>query len=153
MSNFADPSRVEVLPLGPCLCPGAPHERDEATYRLEIGGGARKRISAYGWGITRGEWFDTSAAGNMLMVVGIASWNLVGAKGRAVPVTLDTVALLREDRRDLIEETLDRVLGEQPATLPNASGAPSRDGSEVSASPRRSHRRLKTRSSTTSSSR
>ena len=41
MSRFADPSKVDVIPLGACQCLGTPHEQDEATVRWQLGASAR----------------------------------------------------------------------------------------------------------------
>ena len=148
-SRFANPNRVDTLPLGPCQCPGTPHEAgDFAVYRMELGAGEEGRAGAYGWSMTGGAFFDWEAARSKLIEVGVVRWNLLGPDGERMDVTVANAALLDAATRDLITAKLDEVT--TPAPLPNASGARSRTTRRASAS--RTPKVPKASSSMTSSS-
>lgn len=148
-SRFANPNRTDVLSLGPCQCPGAPHETgDFVIYRLELGSGEESRAGAYGWSVTNAAYFDWEAARSKLIEIGVVRWNLLGPDGQEMAVTADNAALLDAETRDLIAAKLDEVTS--PAPLPNGSGARSRTTRRASAS--RTRKVPMASSSTTSSS-
>lgn len=133
LGRFANPSRTDVLPLGPCQCPDAPHEQDEAVYRLELGAGEEARAGAYGWQASGGSYFDWEAARSKLVEIGVVRWNLLNGEGQPMPVTVQSAALLDEDTRTAILTKLDEVTARN-APLPNASGARSQASTRASAS-------------------
>lgn len=119
LSRFANPNRTDVLPLGPCQCPGTPHtEGDIAVYRLELGSGEESRAGAYGWSITNGVYFDWEAARSKLIEIGVVRWNLLGPDGEPMPVTVISAGLLDEKTRNAIAAKLDEVTS---PPLPKAS--------------------------------
>jgi hypothetical protein len=115
--RFADPAAVDRLVLGPCGCPGTPHDEDWANLRTELSGADWLAIAQGG----------TSVALGIIVV----DWNLCDAAG---PVAPDTEHLANLDMATftLIDGWVAKHL-EFPA-LPNGSGAPSRNGSRASAS-------------------
>ncbi len=140
LSRFANPNRTDVLSLGPCQCPGKPHEQDEAVYRLELGGGEEARAGAFGWASTGGSYFDWEAARSKLIEIGVVRWNLLNDEGEPMPATAATAGLLDQETRDLIATKLDEVTARN-GPLPNASSARSRGSSRASASPSRTTRK------------
>ena len=110
--RFVDRTAVERLPLGPCDCPGTPHDEDWAELRKEISG-ADWYVIAQG---------DT---GRSLALV-VADWNLVDNDGDRVPITAQTLTDIDLATFNKIDGWLEGHL--RPPTLPNASGGPSRNG-------------------------
>jgi hypothetical protein len=153
--RFANPERTDVLPLGPCQCPGSPHEQDEYVHRLELGAGEEQRAGDAGWAEGGYATFSSAAAQNKLIEIAGKSWNLVDGEcdcpknghrgpvhpdGEPVPLTAYTASLLDEDTRRLITTRLDEVTaggnGKDPpdGKAPNASGARSGRSTRASAS-------------------
>lgn len=133
MSRFADPSKVTVVPLGACQCPGTPHEQDEATIRWDLSASALARVGQAQMLAPR----DFYAPYRALIVEAVASWNLlVLHEGEPVPVPIvpATVAELDEDTLDTLGQAIDDLI-ENKGTLPNDSGAPSAESPQESASP------------------
>lgn len=124
MSRFADPGATAVVPLGPCQCPGTPHEQDEAVVRWQLGSSALGRVGAAEIAAARGDVFT---AWRQLVVEAVVAWNLMAEEdGQAVaaPVSLRSVAELDEDTLTSLATAIDRLV-ETRGVLPNASGAPS----------------------------
>ena len=159
VSRFANPSRTDVLILGPCQCPnrrvvdspvrgpdrrvhdrGVPHEQDEVVHRLELGAGEEERAGTYGWSVTGWQYYDSAAARAKLIEIGVVRWNLLGPDGEAMPVTARSAALLDDATLKAISERLDEVTA-RGDPLPNESGAPSEDSSPGSASRTRTTRK------------
>lgn len=118
MSRFVDRTAVERVELGPCACAGTPHDVDWAELRREL---------------AAAEWTALIAgdSARALSVI-VADWNLTDEEGNAVPRTPSVMA----DLDVLTFQVIDGWTGQhlQFPTLPNASGAPSRNGSKGSAS-------------------
>lgn len=132
MSRFADPSRTKIVPIGPCDCPGTPHAGgDVATVRLEFGYQALGEIGSAG-ALAFG---DFTASRRKLIELGVVSWNLIGPDGKEWPPNEANIALLDEPTIDALASALDEAVEMARRALPNASGAPSADGSPGSASP------------------
>jgi hypothetical protein len=149
-SRFADPNRTDVLPLGPCQCPGTPHEAgDQVVYRQELGAGEMERVGVWGWAATGYQYYDSAAARCKLIEIGVVRWNLLGPDGQAMDVTVANAALLDDETQTLIAAKLDEVTA--PRKLPKGSGGRSPNGHRANGSPTR--RASRGRSSTTSSSR
>ena len=145
MSRFADPNATEVIDLGPCQCPGTPHEHDEATVRWDLGASALARIGrAELEGAAR---LDPMAAYRQVVLETVVSWNLLVADehGSAVsaPITERTIAELDLPTLQSLAEGADRLVRER-GRLPNASGAPSPASSRGSASRTRRQTRMPT---------
>lgn len=133
MSRFADPSKVAVVKLGPCECPGTPHEQDEATVRWDLSASALARVGQAQMQKPR----DFYAPYRALIVEAVASWNLlVLHNGEPVPVpcVAATVAELDEATLDKLGAAIDDLIEKQGA-VPNDSGAPSAESPQASASP------------------
>jgi hypothetical protein len=132
MSRFADPHATTVIPIGPCDCPGKPHEQDEAVARTEIGASAKARVGRAE--IEGAVQHDPLAAHRQLVLETVVSWNLLWLAPAAddgaervtvpVPITPGTVAELDRDTLIGLAEAIDKYTSE--SDLPNASGAPSR---------------------------
>jgi hypothetical protein len=124
MSRFADPTAVATVTLGPCQCPGTPHEQDEAVVRWQLGASALARVGAAELTSSRG---DIYASWRQLIVEATVRWNLsTEYEGEVVvvPVTAATVAELDEATLTTLARGIDDLIQER-GTLPNASGAPS----------------------------
>lgn len=140
MSRFADPAKVEVVPLGVCQCPGTPHEQDEATIRWDISGSALARIGrAEIEGAVR---MDPLASYRQIALETLASWNLIDGASVAA-INPATIAELDVDTLKVIAEEADKLIGSK-GTLPNVPGAPSVASSLGSASPIRKRTRMPT---------
>ena len=143
IGRFADLDASDEVDLGPCQCPGTPHERDSATYRTQWGDAERKsifyagaqiRVGANGELVTGGT-YDPELANNELLLRGLVSWTLTGRKGAAVPITRSTVTALDEKTRLTLLTALQKADALfRSGALPNASGARSRGSSRASAS-------------------
>lgn len=121
MSRFVDRTRTRRVDLGPCECPGTPHESDYALVRAELSG---QEIADY-----------TTASNDEVADVSarlVPEWNLIDRSG-AVPVTGQALVDLMPTTLAAIVNALSTTVGESVA-LPNASGAPSRATSQGSAS-------------------
>lgn len=133
MTRFADPSKVTVVPLGACQCPGTPHTQDEATIRWDLSASALARVGQAQ--LLAGA--DFYAPYRALIVEAVAAWNLmVTHNGEVVPVPVvaATVAELDEDTLDRLGKAIDDLI-QNKGTLPNDSGAPSAESPQESASP------------------
>lgn len=133
MSNYADPSAVRTVDLGPCRCPvdPKPHERDSAVVLKRFGYGAKGQIRQAGriHGVESGHL--------MMALLGTRHWTLVLPDGSPRPLTpeqleaLDDVTLFgREENDEVVVPGLLTYLAdamtEEP--LPNASSGPSPAG-------------------------
>lgn len=138
MSRFADPAATRELDLGPCQCPGTPHDRDNVTYRYEFGDGELESIGSAGVDPDGGP-YDYGKANDRMLALAVVSWNLVTGQtlpdGRPVPVAINsrTMSLLDHETRDAISIAVDRAKRE--AEIPKPPTAPSQDSSQESGSP------------------
>lgn len=133
MTRFADPSKVSVVPLGACQCPGTPHTQDEATIRWDLSASALARVGQAQ--LLAGS--DFYAPYRALIVESVASWNLMvlhNGEPVPVPVVPATVAELDEATLDMLGEAIDKLIADKGA-VPNGSGAPSAESPQESASP------------------
>jgi hypothetical protein len=144
IGRFVDPTVLTTIDLGDCRCPGHLHDRDSAQLRDFALGEAQ---SVYGAAVRTnvdGVGFVDEAAGDDLAISRFyVSWTLTGdekdAKGQpmTVPLAPHWIALLDPPTRSaMIEPINNRIvkLRAQAASLPNGSGAPSRERSRGSAS-------------------
>lgn len=130
MSRFADLANTKLVVIGECQCPGTPHARDEAQVHRELGYSARGKIGA----AAALSFGDFTAARRKLVELGVESWNLLGPDGKPWPPTEENIELLDEATIDAIAEGINAAVEPTPP-LPNASDAPSPDGSPGSVSP------------------
>lgn len=122
MGRFVDPKRMRRVELGPCDCPGSPHEADWARIRAEL--------SAHE--IVR----QAEAIGEDLADVWaefVKEWNLTDASGQVVPITGPALLSMMAPTLGAISDAIADVVAESGRPLPNASGAPSASGSPGSA--------------------
>ena len=141
MTRFVDSNATRTIPVGPCDCPGTPHEADEAVIRERLGYGSLLHI---------GSAPTEEEAKVLLLMQALVSWNFLGADGKPVPVARESIEALEAATARTISEAVDDVVSEMSAALPNASGAASAATSAGSASPIPVNRR--TRRSTKHSS-
>lgn len=120
---FADPVTTKRFVLGDCRCPGKPHDEDYWDVRSEWPGTFMAEVEA-----------ATPAERLKLIIV---DWNLHNDAGK-VPIEGEWLDRLYLD----VFERLNAWLAENVTrtTLPNGSGAPSRNGSKGSASHTRTTR-------------
>jgi hypothetical protein len=133
VSRFADATKVKVVSLGACQCPGTPHSADEVVVRTELGYEARGLVGIAGWVDSGGVMFSPAASELRLVQLGVVEWNLFGNDGKPMRPTPQSIALLDEETIHALAAALDGAIATPP--LPNDSGAPSADGSPESASP------------------
>lgn len=120
--NFiSDGTRAVVL--GPCLCPGTPHDEDTAQVLEEVP-----------WDVLVDVELATGGEATRRLVAGtLAAWNLVDEDGDPVPLSF--VRRLRADRLDPIADAVRDAYERAKAPLPNGSAAPSRRSRQGSGSP------------------
>jgi hypothetical protein len=142
VSRFVNKDSTRPVDLGPCQCPGKPHERDEAVVRSRLGYLEIAAISGANSAEDVADTFTTDDSpfdGHPVIV----SWNLHDENG---PVEATAIALKRLDAETLgpIVEAVNETI-EASGQSPNGSGAPSANGSPESASLNRQQRRAAAR--------
>lgn len=121
-ARFINPGTTTV-DLGPCQCPGTPHDRDTAEVREGLGWADLVDVRSA----------DRTPGQRALILVtrAVASWTLLeaDAEGRAVPVPVSEANVHRLDdaTSDLLWPACYAAFEAAQAPLPNASGAPSPD--------------------------
>ena len=133
--NFTTGETTRVT-IGPCACPGRPHDEDVAEVLVELPWDALIAIGALEGAATEATDVSTMAmlkakAYRQLVVSGLAAWNLVDALGMPVPVA--AVVRLRQERLDAIARAVNVAYERANGPLPNAPGAPSRRSRRASA--------------------
>jgi hypothetical protein len=130
MSNYSDPEAVRPpVAIGPCRCPGKPHDTDYATIVQRLGYGdigmtrqvmQRKGIEAYY---------------QALILVAVKAWTLVLPNGKPRPIDPEQVALLDEwtVNRLIEDDLIGAALMDEDESPPSGSGAPSQSGTQESA--------------------
>ncbi len=140
---YADPDATETIELpGGCPCPGRPHERESAVIRTQLGAGERASIAVAGWSRARGDFYDWEAAKSELVATAVVSWTYLrpGSDDEPVPLPIDWVTVHRRlpgPAREALAKAINAAHAgvlEAEASLPNASGAPSRGSTRGSAS-------------------
>lgn len=130
MTNYIDPeARRPPIAIGPCQCPGTPHDQDYVTIVERFGYGAKGQIRE----VARRS--GPEASNQMVILLGVKEWSFVLPDNSPRPIDAVQVANLPEP---LVERLLeDDILGlafladEEP--LPNGSSALSPSGSPESA--------------------
>ncbi len=144
MSRFSD--RVPVtVPIGPCGCPGTPHEQDEVylrpTISLDGGMAAQAAIMRHG--------ADAEALAKawtpLFLRDGVTGWNLVDADGNPEPLDLDglltdfdAVRPVADKAAELYADSVLRpLLAASKQTSPDGRGARSTSAPRTSTRSRR----------------
>ena len=134
MSRFADPRATRTVQLGPCECPGTPHDEDWAKVRSDL---SATDLAV----LLRLDGMEQDEAVEALLPY-IPEWNLLGDDGEVAPIDLASVSGLKRQTSALIGDTVAEVIKENLG-LPNSPAAPS------PASPRGSGSRTPTKRRTT----
>lgn len=156
--RFADVDASETFDVPGCHCPAGTHKKETVTIRTQLGEGDRESINSAGnfSRDTDGEFYDYGAANSMAIVKSVTEWTLLSndecfhpgkphKKHEPLGISMRNVALLDKTIRDVIKDRLGAAAelfngglpkaSEEPAALPNGSGARSRASSRASASP------------------
>ena len=115
---------TDVVVLGPCACPGRPHDEDTAEVARELPWDVLVDVGLLSGG----------AAYRRLVLGALVSWNLVDRHGEPIEINQATVGRLRSDRLDPIAEAVNAAYQRAQEPLPNASRARSRPSPRASAS-------------------
>lgn len=121
---FADPEATDRFVLGDCRCPGKPHDEDFMVLRSQLSGVDLAAL-------------EEAQGGERLKLL-VTEWNLRDADG-PIPLEGERLGRLYLDVFAKLNAWLDEHA--TVAALPNAFGAPSRNGSRGSASRTRTTRR------------
>ena len=144
------------VPLGPCTCPGTPHEQDEVYLRPKLG---MARALAIIKELTAGDM----AVAEMQLVLGysrfgIAEWNLSNGTGKPMPVDAEHLAAFSDsDPRAILVAVKGDELYAGEVTAPlltmaavsSTSSSETGETSQTSGTRRRPSRKRSKRSSTT----
>lgn len=106
-SNDWEPQRVS---LGPCQCPGTPHDEDEAW--VSPGKAFANAVLPKVENVTAMDLIDFLAAAGR---DGLTAWNLLDARGARVP--LDDLANFDDERLAPIAAWLQAYLAERAAAI------------------------------------
>ena len=126
MSRFADTRALREVDLGPCECPGAPHEHDTASIRAEYSSVETARLASL-----QGEDEVAEAFSEY-----VTAWNLLGPNGEPWPPSAESLKALKQPTLTAIAEAFSAAVLESSG-LPNPSSAPSPASPRGSASPTR----------------
>jgi len=150
MSAFIEPTAIEVFDLDACYCPDQPHAHDTVTIRTQYGYGdllELSRVHTFGKVDPMGERLK-------LLELSIVGWSFTDADHQPVPVSRDTILLMRQNVIEPIVLRVDQHYETSRSPVPNASSGPSAPSSpaKVPASLNRAQRRAVKRSTPRSSS-
>lgn len=120
---FADPIKTKRFVLGECRCPGKPHDEDYWDVRSS-------------WSGTFTAELESAPPAERLRLL-IVDWNLHNEDGK-VPLEGEWLERLYLDVFETLNAWLDANVDR--GALPNASGAPSPNGTKASASRTRTTR-------------
>lgn len=159
-----------TVPIGPCECPGSPHDQDEVYLRPRIGYEAGVD-AAMAMQTAFAEQMDSNQLARRIVPVyvrgGAIGWNLLDADGSPLPFDpeiilsdWETALLVGDKADDIYSEAVIRPLvqstpGSSPSTptTSSTSAPPSRPASVTPASGRSAKPRKRSRPSSTSTSR
>lgn len=130
MSNYVDPEAVRPpAAIGPCACPGTPHDTDYVTVVRQFGYGAKAAMRR----VFREAGVE--AYNQAVLLHGIKAWTLVLPDGKPRPVDADQIAALDEPtvERLLEDDLVGAAFADVEDDPPNGSSAPSGSGSQESA--------------------
>lgn len=135
MSRFADVKATRTADLGPCECPGTPHDNDWAKVRAEYSGSDTSRIA------------DASTEDELeaarILAEYVVEWNLLDPDGKAWPPSAESLVALKGPTLSAIMAEISTGIADS-VTVPNPSSVPSPASSRGSASATRKPRRMPT---------
>ena len=112
MSRFVDRNQIEVVDIGECQCPGAPHGNDQVRIRKHLSYADQLHLAdASAQSMTEALW--------SLFNLRVAGWNLTDDKNRPVPLSRASWNNLDEDTARVIQDAINNLKDDQ-AELPNA---------------------------------
>lgn len=129
MSRFADRRATQEVDLGPCECPGTPHDKDWAKVRSEYSGSDLAAIRS-------ASEEDEAAAADALAPY-VVEWNLLGPDGDEWPPDGDAL-------RDLNQSTLTAIINAISECITASARVPNRSSGRSQASPRATASRTRT---------
>lgn len=111
MSHLVDRNKVKVVELGPCECPGKPHDTDSVRIRETLSYADMLHLA------------DSSAQGTTealwaLFNMRVASWNLVDEKGKSLPLSRAVWQNLSQQTASTIQEAISEI-DDESTELPN----------------------------------
>lgn len=130
MSHFADDNDTVEVDVSECKCPGAPHKKDIAVVRVQLGYAAFGRIAIAPEAEATNGVPDPTAAERQLLLEAVKSWNFLGPDGKPWPVSAQTIAQLDAETIRFLSAKVDEYYRAR-ATLPNAFAGKSRAGSRA----------------------
>lgn len=143
------------VPLGPCTCPGTPHEQDEVFLRPKLG-------MARALAIIKELPVDDMAVTEMQLILGyarfgIAAWNLSNGTGQPMPVDTEHLErFVNEDSRVILVSSRGDQLYAGEVTAPlltmaavSSTSSPATDGTSPTSGTKRSPSRKRSRRSST----
>lgn len=113
MSRFVDRQNARFVDLGPCDCPGKPHDKDWMKVRPKLTYGETLELGdAYGTG-------GTKAGVTFLLTAAIIEWSWVDEAGKPVPIETETFENLEPD----VADRLNTLVTKEKKADPKRSGA------------------------------
>ena len=113
MSHLVDRNKVKVIELGPCECPGKPHDTDTVRIRETLSYADHLHlVDANSGGVTEALW--------ALFNMRVAGWSLLDEKGKPLPLSRATWQNLSSEVASKIQDAISEVQdGDETAELPN----------------------------------
>lgn len=112
MPRFIDRNRTERREIGPCECPGKPHETDYINVRVRLSYPDQLHLAdSYAQGAVEGMW--------SLFNLRVASWNFLDERGKPVPLSRANWQNLDESTAKAIQDEIEKVREEGTEDLPN----------------------------------
>jgi hypothetical protein len=113
MSHLVDRNKVKVVELGPCDCPGKPHETDTVRIRESLSYADHLHlVDANNLGVQEALW--------ALFNMRVAGWNLVDEKGKPLLLSRGNWQNLSSEIASKIQDAISEVQdSDETAELPN----------------------------------
>lgn len=125
MSWFADTLATTEVDLGPCQCPGTPHERDWIKVRAEFSGSEISALASVDE--------DDEAGVAATIARYVVEWSLLGPNGEPWPPGPDSLLALKQSALVSITNAISANV-QDSARVPNSSSVRSVASSRASAS-------------------
>jgi hypothetical protein len=112
MSHLVDRNKVKVVELGPCECPGKPHDTDTVRIRESLSYADYLHLNdAASSGAMEGVW--------ALFNMRVAGWSLVDEKGKPLPLSRAVWQNLSTDVASKIQDAIGDIDNADETELPN----------------------------------